>query len=203
VQTASSGEGEVDLPPGRAASPLPAILGALAGAAGQLRLGEPVTSLEHALQCADAAEREGCAPALVVAALLHDVGWLPLPAPAGAGGTESAEVGEGEHAARGAALLAGWLPPGVVEPVRLHVEAKRWLCSVEPAYHAGLSEASRLSLVAQGGQMDAEERRAFEAEPFFQDALLLRRLDDGAKTPGRKTPGLARYVPLVERLSAG
>ncbi len=87
--------------------------------------------------------------------------------------------------------------------MRLHVEAKRWLCSVEPTYHAGLSEASRLSLVAQGGQMDAEERRAFEAEPFFQDALLLRRLDDGTKTPGRKTPGLARYVPLVERLSAG
>jgi len=38
--------------------------------------GEPVTQLEHALQSAAAAEAAGAAPALIVAALLHDIGHL-------------------------------------------------------------------------------------------------------------------------------
>ena len=38
--------------------------------------GEPVSQLEHALQSAQAAERDGANDALVCAALLHDVGHL-------------------------------------------------------------------------------------------------------------------------------
>src|SRR5579871_1866895 len=38
--------------------------------------GEPVSQKEHALQCALEAEREDAPDALVVAALLHDIGHL-------------------------------------------------------------------------------------------------------------------------------
>ncbi|NWG75838.1 MAG: HD domain-containing protein, partial [Rubrivivax sp.] len=38
--------------------------------------GEPVSHLEHALQCAALAARAGAGDALVAAALLHDIGHL-------------------------------------------------------------------------------------------------------------------------------
>jgi [1-hydroxy-2-(trimethylamino)ethyl]phosphonate dioxygenase len=38
--------------------------------------GEGVSQLEHALQCAMCAERDGAAPALIAATLLHDIGHL-------------------------------------------------------------------------------------------------------------------------------
>ena len=38
--------------------------------------GEGVSQLEHALQCAACAERDGASPALIAATLLHDIGHL-------------------------------------------------------------------------------------------------------------------------------
>jgi predicted HD phosphohydrolase len=38
--------------------------------------GEPVTQLQHALQCGQLAEQDGASDELVVAAFLHDLGHL-------------------------------------------------------------------------------------------------------------------------------
>ena len=59
-------------------------------------------------------------------------------------------------------LAAG---PAVAEPVRLHVDAKRYLCQAEPAYAAILSPASVRSLELQGGTFRAEEAAAWRAQP--------------------------------------
>lgn len=164
--------------------------------AGAERYGmEAVSQLEHALQCAMHAERTGSTPELVTACLLHDIGHL-----VGEGDEGQAERGvDARHEVLAAEWLAQHFPPAVVEPVRLHVDAKRYLCRAEPAYWAGLSPASKTSLEVQGGIYSADEAAAFMARPFAADAVKLRRWDDAAKAPRLKTPDLAHYRPLVGR----
>jgi gamma-butyrobetaine dioxygenase len=151
--------------------------------------GEAVSQTAHALQSAHLAERAGAEDTLVAAALLHDVGHLLHGLP-----EDVAERGiDGRHEQGGADWLARHFGPAVSEPVRLHVAAKRYLCAVEPAYLTGLSPASRRSLALQGGPFDAAGVRAFEAEPYFRDAVRLRRWDDEAKVSGLAVPGLDHY----------
>ena len=103
------------------------------------------------------------------------------------------------HEDAGSAFLANHFGPEVVDPVRLHVAAKRYLCTVEPEYGAALSPASRLSLELHGGPMSAAEVQAFEREPHFQAAVACRRWDDDAKEPDLRVPGLEAYRPLLLR----
>lgn len=162
-----------------------------------LYFGEAVTEAEHALQCAHQAEREGASATLIAGALLHDVGHLLH------GLDESiAERGiDGKHEDGGAAFLDKHFPPAVVDPVRLHVAAKRYLCTIEPGYLERLSEASVLSFRLQGGAMSQAELEAFEAEPHHVDAVSLRRWDDAAKIVGLTVPGFDHYRQLLEGLS--
>jgi phosphonate degradation associated HDIG domain protein len=156
--------------------------------------GEAVSQTEHALQAAELAQREQAPDPLVVAALLHDVGHLLE------GQDEdlaSREV-DGGHEEAGCLWLAAHFGPEVTEPIRLHVAAKRYLCSVLPAYLTGLSPSSRQSLALQGGVMGAEECARFESNPAYRDAVRLRRWDDMAKVPGLKVPGLEHYRDRLE-----
>ena len=98
----------------------------------------------------------------------------------------------------GALWLKASFGPAVADPVRLHVAAKRYLCAVEPDYHAGLSPASRLSLGLQGGPFTPDEVRRFEREPWFRSAVAVRRWDDTAKVPGLAVPGLEHYRRHLE-----
>jgi phosphonate degradation associated HDIG domain protein len=161
--------------------------------------GEAVSQAEHALQSAQLAEAEGAPDSLVVAALLHDVGHLI------SGHEEDAAlrgVDDG-HETAGAAWLSLRFGPDVVEPIRLHVAAKRYLCAVEPEYSRGLSPASLRSLQLQGGPSSAEERAAFEANPHHRAAVRLRRWDDAAKVPGLAVPGLDHYLARIEAAATG
>jgi gamma-butyrobetaine dioxygenase len=134
----------------------------------------------------------------VASALLHDIGHL-LVADTAVDRSRPAEDDD-HHEAVGARLLASVFGPEVALPVALHVQAKRWRCTVEPAYHAELSAQSTLTLQAQGGLLDDGERRRFEAHPGFTDAVALRRWDDEAKEVGAVTPGLSSYRGLLESL---
>lgn len=159
--------------------------------------GEAVTQLEHALQAAWFAERDGAKPALIAAALLHDVGHLLhlLPDDAPDQGIDDA------HESLAAAWLAQRFPPTVAAPAAMHVAAKRYLCAVDRDYLGLLSEPSMQSLRLQGGPMSPAEIEAFESRPFFADAVLLRRWDDAAKVVGLATPDLAhfaQYLNLVQ-----
>ena len=156
---------------------------------------EPVSELAHALQCATQAERSGAAPALIVAALLHDIGHLVD------GGDEAAarDGVDAVHERIGATALASLFGPEVTEPVRLHVPAKRYLCAAEPAYEAALSFASQRSLALQGGRFTAEDARAFLDTPFAADAVALRRWDEAAKDPNAETPGLEHFAGHIRQ----
>ena len=156
---------------------------------------ESVSALAHALQCAQLAEDARADSHLVAAALLHDVGHFVAISELG----EAADVDD-VHELRGVAVLVRDFPPAVIEPIRLHVAAKRWLTAVEPAYLRGLSPASVHSLAQQGGPLDGAEIARFEALPFAEDAVRLRRWDDSAKTPGRATPGLDYYLALLDEV---
>jgi phosphonate degradation associated HDIG domain protein len=151
--------------------------------------GEPVSQQEHALQAAHLAEQEHAADALVVAALLHDIGHLVHGA-----GEDIADQGvDARHEAAGEAWLSRWYGPEVTEPVRLHVAAKRYLCAVDPAYLPKLSSASIQSLALQGGPFNKEEIAEFEANPHYAAAVSLRRWDDEAKIVDLDVPGLEHY----------
>jgi [1-hydroxy-2-(trimethylamino)ethyl]phosphonate dioxygenase len=151
--------------------------------------GEPVSQTEHALQAAFLAEKDNSSSALIVAALLHDVGHLLSPHP-----EDCAESGIDDHHEKlGANFLTAHFGEDVVEPVRLHVPAKRYLCALDSAYMQNLSPASQLSLKLQGGPFTADEVKEFEALPFSQDAVRLRTWDDEAKVEKLKTPDLLHY----------
>ncbi len=163
---------------------------------GHRRYGEDVTQAEHALQAAMLAEGDGAGDALVAAALLHDVGHMLEALP-----DLDRPPADERHEAVGAALLAGLFAPEVVQPVALHVAAKRYLCAIEPGYEAGLSAASRHSLALQGGPFTADEAKAFERLPFAAQAVRLRRYDDAAKLTDTGTPAFADFAPLLWRLA--
>jgi phosphonate degradation associated HDIG domain protein len=155
---------------------------------------EAVTAREHALQCAQLAEWADAPPTLVAAALLHDIGhFIDADAPG--------DQVDDRHEWRAMPLLRATFGAAVAEPVRLHVDAKRYLTAVEPGYFAGLSTASVHSLMLQGGPMDPVARSAFEAEPAFREALALRRWDEQAKVAGRATPPLGYYLALLRELA--
>jgi predicted HD phosphohydrolase len=158
---------------------------------------ERVSELEHALQCAELAEAGGADEHLTLACLLHDVGRFAV---------DQAQIadrvgavrgrGRGHHEV-GAELIAPFVPERVAWLVRMHADAKRYLCTTDPGYHATLSPASQHTLTLQGGLMTSEEVARHAAHPWLADALRLRRWDDQAKVVGQVTRPLAAWESLL------
>ncbi|MEY4230189.1 MAG: hypothetical protein RLZZ362_1038 [Actinomycetota bacterium] len=165
---------------------------------GRLHYDDRVSQLDHAVQCAALARRDGADNALVAAALLHDLGHL-LELDADDGAMGDLEV-DRHHEARAARALAGLYPPSVTAPIALHVEAKRYLCAVDEGYAAGLSEGSVRSLATQGGPMSADEVARFETLPRWADAVALRRWDDLGKVEGLTVEPFEDHLPLLRSL---
>jgi phosphonate degradation associated HDIG domain protein len=157
--------------------------------------GEQVSILEHALQTAHFARRDGADDTLVLAALLHDIGHLLTEMPA----SISDWTRDARHERSGARWLARHFDAALSEPVRLHVPAKRYLCATDPGYLARLSPASVHTLQLQGGPMSADEVAQFERERFAQQAVRLRHWDDQGKVAGLETAAFAEYIPLMNR----
>jgi gamma-butyrobetaine dioxygenase len=165
---------------------------------GSAYFGEDVSLTEHARQAARLAQLAAAPTALVVAALLHDIGHLLANAPDDLG--EWLE--DARHEESGSRWLAARFPPAVAEPVRLHVPAKRFLCATDPGYFSKLSPASVVTLELQGGPMTAAEVESFRTEPYHREAVQLRRWDDEAKVAGLMTPDVAEYRTHIEALRA-
>jgi phosphonate degradation associated HDIG domain protein len=157
--------------------------------------GEPVSQLEHALQCALLAECDAAGDELVTAALLHDLGHLLHDL----GSTPTLEGVDDVHQYRALPFLRGLFGEGVLEPIRLHVDAKRYLCIARPGYLAALSEDSKRSLALQGGVFDERQADEFIAQRGAAQAVRLRVWDDRAKMAGLKTPPLAHYLERAGR----
>jgi len=150
---------------------------------------EPVSALDHALQCAARARAAHAADEVVLAALLHDVGHLL---------SDAEETPFSHHGLWAARFLRPFVPPRVAWLVEHHVLAKRYLCTVDRAYAESLSLGSTRSWIRQGGALDRETRQALEGQRWLADALAVRRWDEDAKEPGAIVPALASYRELLE-----
>ena len=161
-------------------------------------LGEAVTMTEHMLQTARNAEQAGESDETITAALLHDIGHYTGEFP-----ENYIDLGvNNRHETMGSAILEKFFPPGVTEPVRWHVEAKRYLCATEEDYFAGLSDASVKTLELQGGPYDEAQCLEFEGNPYLETILNVRRYDDGGKVPGVQTPNLEHYLEIARKVLA-
>lgn len=159
-------------------------------------IGESVSQLEHMLQCAYFAAQRQADDALVLAALLHDVGHLC----AGPNAPQMAGLGVVRHEHIGADYLRGLgFSERVCTLVAGHVDAKRYLALRKAGYLGRLSEASLGTLRHQGGPMTEEEARRFEAQPQFEDMLKVRMWDEEGKQAGLAVPHLAAYQEMALR----
>jgi phosphonate degradation associated HDIG domain protein len=156
--------------------------------------GEGVSQLEHALQAATHAERAGAPPALVCAALLHDIGHMLNDK----GETPTLRGVDDAHQNAALPFLRAHFPAAVLEPIRLHVDAKRYLCATRADYYGRLSEDSKRSLALQGGVFSAAEAERFIAQPYAAEAVRVRLWDDAAKMPGAATPDLRHFATLLQ-----
>ena len=161
--------------------------------------GEPVTQLEHALQCATLAEAEGADDELVTAAFLHDLGHLLQDL----GETPTLRGVDDVHQYAALPFLRGLFGERVLGGIQLHVDAKRYLCATRPGYHDALSEDSKRSLKLQGGTFSDEQAKAFIARAGAPDAVRLRIWDDLAKTAGAPTPPLSHFMARARRCAVG
>lgn len=157
-----------------------------------------LTQRQHAMQCAWLAEQAQSTPELVAAALLHDLGHLlasyaeQLPPDADDG-----------HQYIPIPFLRRRFTDAVIEPIRLHVEAKRYLCGMDSSYWARLSDAARRRLSRQGGPFSEAEAATFLARPFAADALRIRQWDDLAQDPHAKPPPWSHFADVLMRVSRG
>lgn len=159
-------------------------------------LGEPVTMAEHMLQGATLAEKNGEDENIIVAALLHDIGHFTSEF----GTFSMADTEDKYHEDAGARILEGFFPRLITDCVRYHVDAKRYLCAVQPEYLEQLSEASVHSLMLQGGPMNEKEVAVFEQNPNLNDIVKVRYLDDAGKSADMQTPPFSYFAPMVQRV---
>ena len=166
---------------------------------GEQYAGEPVTQLEHALQAAALGEAEGASDSLITAALLHDLGHLLHDL-----GESPTERGiDDVHQYRALPFLRGLFDEEVLGAIRLHVDAKRYLCATRSGYFEALSDDSKRSLKLQGGIFDTAQAQAFIAQPGAEGAVRLRIWDDLAKTAGLETPPLSHFLARARRCALG
>jgi predicted HD phosphohydrolase len=142
------------------------------------------------------AEQAGETSDTIVACLLHDLGHLLA---AEREGTIEHDTREDDlHQFMALPFLRGLFPDAVLEPIRMHVDAKRYLCLIEPGYWGDLSIASKHSLEQQGGVFDESQAQTFIAQPYAEEAVRLRRYDDLAKVKDKQVPGLAHYQTYLQ-----
>ena len=154
---------------------------------------ENVTQLEHALQCAELTEQSNHSKEIITAALLHDIGHLLYD------GEDPIDEGiDGKHENLGADYLSQYFGEKVTLPIRAHVNSKRYLAFAEKNYYNLLSEASKTSLVTQGGPFVQEEAKKFINQPWMKEAVKLRKFDDLAKELNKVTPPIEYFQHYVE-----
>ena len=157
-----------------------------------LYIGEKVTITEHMIQTAMLAEQNHSPESLICACLLHDYGHFVIEEP----DLLVLKSLDGKHENVGFDFLKDYFKPEVTEPIKLHVQAKRYLCR-NKSYWNTLSEASKVSLKLQGGIMNDNEAKKFVSLKFHEDAILLRKYDDEGKIPNIKMKKIEDYRNLI------
>ncbi|EDO37572.1 predicted protein [Nematostella vectensis] len=160
-------------------------------------IGEPVSQTEHMVQAAMLAEKEGFGDDVILGAFFHDIGHL---IGFDQGLSQMGDVGTDKHDIVGQTYLRDLgFPDSVTNMVWGHVEAKRYLVFKDAGYHEKLSEASKLTLVYQGGPMNEEEANRFESLSVFKAMVKMRSWDEQAKESGAIIEPLEKYENMCQR----
>ena len=157
-----------------------------------LYIGEKVTMSEHMIQTAMFAEKAKCNDDLVCSCLLHDYGHFILENP----DELVKENLDGKHEDIGYEYLKRVFKKEIVEPIKYHVQAKRYLAK-DKKYFDLLSEASKVSLKLQGGVLNNKECNKFEKQRYFKSTILLRKFDEAAKRIDIKMKSIYDYQKLL------
>lgn len=160
---------------------------------GDLSYLDTTRHVEHALQCATLAEREGSPAWLVTAALAHDIGYLLVSNTE----PEDAQAESDQHHETGARWLDARFDRRVGLLVAAHVDAKRYLCTTEPGYMRALPMTCLRSLALQGGPMSSAEVERFDTGPLAKEALRLCRWDDRARRGGADGTRLEHFLSIA------
>ena len=157
-----------------------------------LYIGEDLTIAEHMIQTAMLAEKKQCSDDLICSSLLHDYGHFVIEDPK----QLVTDKIDGRHEIIGANYLKKFFHNEIIEPILLHVEAKKYL-SRDKKYFDSLSEASKISLKLQGGAMSDLEVKKFEKNKNYENAIKLRKFDEGAKQKNIKVKNIKDYIDLL------
>lgn len=157
--------------------------------------GEKVSQLEHMVQAAQLARAQGYDDEVVLAAFLHDIGHI---AEKLSDNNAMGIFGIKDHESLGADFLSErGFSPRLTRLVSSHVVAKRYLTLREDGYYNKLSDASRKTLVYQGGPLTAAEADLMEQDPLFREIIQMRRWDEEAKLEHQPVPSLEIFKKLI------
>ena len=158
-----------------------------------LYIGEKLTMSEHMIQSAMLAEKSKCNDNLICSCLLHDYGHFLIENP-----DNLVKINkDGEHEAIGYEYLKKFFKKEIVEPIRHHVLAKRYLAR-NKKYFNFLSEASKISLKLQGGVLNDKESKEFKKKKYFKNSILVRKFDEAAKKTNIKMKSIDNYKSLLK-----
>ena len=157
-----------------------------------LYIGEELTMSDHMIQSAMLAEKSKCNDDLICSCLLHDYGHFIIESP----DTLVKNNEDGEHESIGYEYLKKFFNKEIVEPIKYHVLAKRYLAR-DNKYLSLLSEGSKISLKLQGGLLNKKESKDFEKQNFFKNTIKLRKFDEAAKKTNIKMKSITDYKKLL------
>ena len=158
-----------------------------------LYIGEKITMSEHMIQSAMLAEKAKCNDNLVCSCLLHDYGHFIIEDP----DSLVKKNKDGEHESIGYEYLKKFFNKEIVEPIKYHVLAKRYLAR-NKKYFSFLSEASKISLKLQGGALNEKESKEFKKKKYFKNSILVRKFDEAAKKTNIKIKSIDNYKSLLK-----
>jgi Predicted HD phosphohydrolase len=164
-------------------------------------IGENISQFEHMAQAADLAERAGEDLEIILAAFLHDIGHLlEIDHPE----KHMSTLGVANHEIIAYQyLLSKGFGQKIATLVKNHVDAKRYLVTINPEYYDKLSPASRATLLNhQNGHMTEAELEKFRTDIYFKESIRIRCYDDNAKIIGYKTKDLNYYKDLINQFFA-
>ncbi len=132
---------------------------------------------------------------MITACLLHDTGHLLNNDARQA--IRNGEDTEHEHIA--VDYLRSWSSPAITSPIRWYVDATRYLCATDKTYFAKLSKGSVRRLEVQGGPFDRQEVASFECQPYYKEAVQLRRWDETFKSTLTTTPSIDHFLNFASQ----
>jgi len=158
-----------------------------------LYIGEKLTISEHMIQSAMLAEKAKCNDNLVCSCLLHDYGHFIIKDP----NSLVKNNKDGKHESIGYEYLKKFFNKEIVEPIKYHVLAKRYLAR-DKKYLSFLSVASKISLKLQGGILNSKESKEFKKKKYFKNSVLVRNFDEAAKKTNIKMKSIDNYKSLLK-----